>query len=320
MASNLAQFLGKEVYRVLDVGARYNFHSLFLPVAAQTEMTGFEPDEEECKRLNGGTQPSPWRSARALPYAVGENGRARPFYITEHPGMSSLLRPNCALIQASDARILRETTVDTVSLDELWTRGELAGDYDFIKLDTQGSELEILQSGEAHLLPRTLGIQTEALFLEGYVGQPRFSEIDRYLHGLGFELVFLEANHLRRKELLYTRGRLYEGEWIFLRGESWLAAQPEEGRCRVLRKLAVLYMLYGLFGEAVALLEPYDRDLAAHVQTYYHSVARHNWRWRLALLVESVRCAADPSPKNRIAVSKRSLAMRGPDGVHWRIR
>nr|WP_249593332.1 FkbM family methyltransferase [Escherichia coli] len=54
-----------------------------------------------------------------------------------------------------------------------------------LKIDTQGSELNILVGGE-QVLNNTLCIQLEVSFIPLYEGQPSFGEIDVYLRKHGF--------------------------------------------------------------------------------------------------------------------------------------
>ena len=51
---------------------------------------------------------------------------------------------------------------------------------DFIKLDTQGSELDILH-GAGSLLDNCSGLQLEVMFSPLYEGQPLFADVDAYL-------------------------------------------------------------------------------------------------------------------------------------------
>src|SRR5207248_2510884 len=63
---------------------------------------------------------------------------------------------------------------------------------DFIKLDTQGSELDILQ-GAGFLLDDCLGLQLEVMFSPLYEGQPLFADVDTYLRSRGFVLWRLDS-------------------------------------------------------------------------------------------------------------------------------
>ena len=57
----------------------------------------------------------------------------------------------------------------------------------FLKLDTQGSELDILR-GAGTALDRCLGIEIEVEFVPIYVGQPLFADVDQWLRARGFLL------------------------------------------------------------------------------------------------------------------------------------
>jgi Methyltransferase FkbM domain len=58
---------------------------------------------------------------------------------------------------------------------------------DFIKLDTQGSELEILQGG-VRALAGVRCVEVEVEFNPIYRGQPLFYEVDAFMRGQGFVL------------------------------------------------------------------------------------------------------------------------------------
>lgn len=146
-------------------------------------IIGFEPQPAECAKLNalalGGRQ--------YLPYAVADGTRRR-FFVTSTGMTSSLLAPNIAFAQrfnnlAELMRVVATPEVDTVRLDDV---PEIrAQGCDLLKLDTQGSEAEILAHA-SETLKRCLIIQTEVEFVPLYEGQPLFAEVDQLLRSRGF--------------------------------------------------------------------------------------------------------------------------------------
>jgi hypothetical protein len=78
-----------------------------------------------------------------------------------------------------------------VPLDE-WCRENDVRNIDFIKLDTQGSELAILH-GAQQILESTLIVETEIEFNPIYENQPLFGDIDSHLRAQGFELWGLDS-------------------------------------------------------------------------------------------------------------------------------
>jgi hypothetical protein len=83
-------------------------------------------------------------------------------------------------------RPIRTAVCPSTTLDDfIGTRG--INTVDAIKLDTQGSELDILRGAEKALQHCTL-IIVEAEFNPLYEGQPLFCDIDRFLRDRGFAL------------------------------------------------------------------------------------------------------------------------------------
>lgn len=312
MTSLLQEILGDQTLRVIDVGARDRLAPQFAPLAAQVDIIGFEPDAAECDRLNAALRGGSWRSAHILPYAVGHTAADRPFYVTEAPELAGLLEPLAEETGRPGWQVRRVARVATVALDDLAAQGELPLPVDFIKVDTQGSELEILHSGEARVLDSVLGIAAEVEFRELYRDQPRFSEVEWYLRGRGFELFLLEPAHLRTEWPL-ARKRTSYGDALFLRGRAWGRAAPAAAR----RRLLALYLLYGFYAEAHDLAVAGDPALAERIAAAYRTLDGGGVRRRLGLLAAALRCAVAPSVANRHRLARLARAVAVPDGRSW---
>jgi FkbM family methyltransferase len=86
---------------------------------------------------------------------------------------------------------IEATELETASIDQLISQEGKAPPPDFLSLNTQGSELEILR-GAAHILEsHVLAVQTEFSFQEIYEGQAAIDDIMRYLRGSGFRIAKL---------------------------------------------------------------------------------------------------------------------------------
>ncbi|MGI9419363.1 MAG: FkbM family methyltransferase, partial [Geminicoccaceae bacterium] len=149
----------------------------------QAHLLGFEPQKDECARCNAMTGPG----YRYLPEALGD-GTTRPFHRCRSAPNSSFYTPNVEVLGRFEGLLELMEIVDTTSiatrrLDDI----EEARSTDFLKLDVQGAELDIL--GHA---TETLGhvglIQTEVCFMQLYENQPLFADIDDFLRVRGFEL------------------------------------------------------------------------------------------------------------------------------------
>lgn len=130
---------------------------------------------------------------------IGVDGLERPFNLNLDPYTSSLLRldpqyknfyieGNGFDYLLGDAMsTLRTEIFCTESLDKIIKEKNLPG-CDFLSIDTQGSELEILQCAE-DTLRDCVGVQLEVSFVARYINQPMFGEIDKFLTSRGFNFI-----------------------------------------------------------------------------------------------------------------------------------
>lgn len=191
-ASTLAwfHFLGLEQrLRCIDVGA-LTIKSGEAPCWEKwahigcAEVIGFEPLQESCDQLNAEAKAN---SAAMLyfPWALGD-GNEHVLHITNEPMTTSLFKPARTTVDLFPAlgslmQVVREEAVQTHRLDAI---SEAHG-ADFIKIDTQGAELMILQNAK-DVLRSVSVVQCEVEFMELYEGQPLMAEVDTFLRSQGF--------------------------------------------------------------------------------------------------------------------------------------
>jgi FkbM family methyltransferase len=149
--------------------------------AGLCEVTGFEPLGPALERLE---QKKGLRE-RYLPYAVAD-GTERTLHVCELEGMTSLLVPDpehLALFNLFPTwgSVKERIPVTTRKLDDI---AEITA-LDFLKMDVQGAEREVLAHGRTKLAD-TVVIQTEVSFVPLYKDQPSFGDMDLALRALGF--------------------------------------------------------------------------------------------------------------------------------------
>ena len=131
---------------------------------------------------------------------VGRSNEEVMFNCNRDPYTSSFLRlnPKYANFYMNDkskfdyllgesAFSIKQETMVTQSLDDLAMSLDLP-QCDFLSLDTQGSELDILQSSVG-TLRNCVGLQLEVAFAEIYKSQPLFSDVDKFLRSKGFSFI-----------------------------------------------------------------------------------------------------------------------------------
>jgi FkbM family methyltransferase len=184
MWSLLDFFPEKVEIDILDIGAALGERPPYqsLVEAGRARITGFEPDAVECKRLNR----EYGEPHRFFPYFVGD-GRPATFHETNWTLTGSLYAPNSPLLEKFQnlAEVVKPVATHPVSTRRIDDIAEI-DEVDFIKIDVQGSELEILRNA-SRALSRALLVQTEVEFVELYRNQPMFADVDTFLRGHGFQ-------------------------------------------------------------------------------------------------------------------------------------
>jgi FkbM family methyltransferase len=149
--------------------------------AGLCEVTGFEPQAPALQRLEAKKGPH----ERYLPYALAD-GTKRTLHVCELEGMTSLLVPDPSHLALFNlfptwGTVKERIPVTTRKLDDI---AEITA-VDFLKMDVQGAEREVLTHGRTKLAD-TVVIQTEVSFVPLYQDQPTFGDMDLALRALGF--------------------------------------------------------------------------------------------------------------------------------------
>jgi len=170
---------------VADVGARWGAADRWRSFGSRVKVVGFDPDEDECLRL-AAAEPD----VTYVPVALGPENRQAILYRTAEPACSSLYPPIADLVdQRPELHVIRpvgEEVVDLVTLDS-WLDASPFAAVHVLKLDTQGSELGVLEGAERALaMVRLLEVEVELNPI--YAGQPLFGDVDRFLRSRGFVL------------------------------------------------------------------------------------------------------------------------------------
>ena len=175
---------------VLDVGAMAEGEARYAALTQQgiARVTGFEPNSQEIERLRAeGRDGHSW-----LPHVLG-TGEPATFHVTRYPGCSSLYRPDPSMIDlfvsldatTEDGNFTLAATeeVETTRLDDV----DECPPPDYVKIDVQGSELDILRHG-SDKIGQTVVLEAEVEFVPLYENQPLFADLDTFLRSQGFLL------------------------------------------------------------------------------------------------------------------------------------
>ncbi|MDQ6771008.1 MAG: FkbM family methyltransferase, partial [Gemmatimonadota bacterium] len=123
----------KERLLIVDVGSRWGLHKRWERVSDRIEVIAFDAD-------SGAESPeTPYKTVYKTG-ALSDSERQATLYLTRKPACSSLYSPNHALL----ARFPEPERYDVVKEIPIQTRPlrSFGVHADFLKLDTQGSELD----------------------------------------------------------------------------------------------------------------------------------------------------------------------------------
>lgn len=171
---------------VIDIGAAFGLHHAWEPYAGQgsrIQVLMFEPSAVEAARLR-----SMYPGLQVLEVGLSNHSGQVVLHETAHPGCSSVYRPNTPFLAryriADWFREVRDHTIAVERYDRLLLSGQ-APRPDFVKIDVQGYEYEILQ-GFGDTLNDILVLEVEAHFYPIYHGQKLLHDlVDMMaLHGM----------------------------------------------------------------------------------------------------------------------------------------
>lgn len=199
-------------------------------------------------------------------------------------------------------RPLVQKPVQSVTLDELMARGELAdAPPDFLSLDTQGTEFAILEGGRT-TLRRVLAVYCEAEFVPIYQGQKLFRDVIALLEAAGFRLVGCHLHEgfspLRAPIGARAEGQLFGSDLLFLREMDALEEVfPEaDERYLALHKLAFVSVLFKLLEHGLFVVEAADKlDIAAETRNRLNGISYYGFLQRLREAVAALPSRRPPT-------------------------
>ena len=214
------------------------------------EVIGFEANISEYLKLKNKI------NEKYLNYCLGD-GTEKTLYITRYPGCTSLYEPNSEIInlftnigtdEGGNFRVIEEKKIKTHKLQEIKEINKV----DVVKIDTQGSELDILKNFEKKI-KKVLIIESEVEFIELYKNQPLFSDIQNFLSKNGFtlhKLIDIGGRPFRpwvvNNDPVFPMSQLLWADAIFVRDFSKLDRFSNEDLLKISLFLHDIYNSYDL--------------------------------------------------------------------------
>jgi FkbM family methyltransferase len=242
-------------------------NQLWQELAPQLTIYGFDADEEACDAANQSIamKSHNW-TEKHIPLILSKSLGEQTLYITNAVHCSSLYEPNAPCLDRFSGMnqgicLDFQVEVETTTLDYFCATEDVKT-IDFLKVDVQGADLDVLQ-GASELLNRSmLGILIEVEFTSLYKDQPLFADIDVFLRNQGFCLIDLRMEDAwcrrpRSISPIYSsdrNGQLLWADALYVRDPLMENAHIIMTNPRHILKLACLVDLLGYPDYALELL------------------------------------------------------------------
>lgn len=257
-----------------DIGSAGGLQQRWGRVAARVNALLFEPREAADGVTREGRN-------RIFPVALGAAAGTATLNVTQMANMSSLRQPNMQLMQqirkkCKQAVVVAQHTVPVESLDVLLEREQLL--VDALKIDTQGTELEILTGAQKALRDSVVLAEVEVSFVERYVGQATAATLINWMQERDLQLIeiyrpkryrYLNSSGIRNVGVGggHRAGQLAFADAVFaLTPEGFMRRRQRLSRDaagRSLLSMLVSLVVYGKIDMAAAWLDHHEDLLDA---------------------------------------------------------
>ena len=213
--SNLLDKNLKKKLTLLDIGAAEGIHGRWNVISNKINTILVEPHKESAKNLR-------LQGLDVIETVLhSEDDKEIKFYNTRKPKCSSFYKPNFnhlkKFLDKDRFEIVSEDTFNVKSLDSVIVKFTQPN---FIKIDTEGSELDILK-GSKETLSNVFGLEVECAFYQLRENQPLFEEVRSYLESLDFIFIdFVSMIRWEKDKFRLTGGQPQITDVLFLKNEE----------------------------------------------------------------------------------------------------
>jgi FkbM family methyltransferase len=250
-----------DIFKYCDVGARSGIEDPWSLFQDFLEISSFEPDREEYESLlaqKSGID-------KIYPLALSRESGNISLNLTKSRGCSSLFKPNSKFLKnfpdAERFEIEETVKVEATTINDL-SNDKTLSSIDFIKIDVQGAELDILKGGDKFLSENILGMQLEVEFQPIYLNQPLFPEVDTYVKNtFGLQIQDLKKSYWKYSEGINigsSKGQLVFGDALYFRPPheilAWCANFNKDAAARKLHMACLMGIIYGYLDYSLCIL------------------------------------------------------------------
>jgi FkbM family methyltransferase len=254
------------------------------------------------------------------PFGLWSHPCTKALYLASYSPASSLFKPNQEMLSSFHVHsAMQEVGIQTIELETL-DRTLSGQTVDFIKIDAEGAELEILKGGQESLTS-CLGVQLEALFCQLRHNAPTFADLDSFIRNFGFQLFQIQREHWIRKNGVSTfesAPQLIWGNVLYLLPKkSFLERLKKSSNPQPLfAKFILILLAYNLYDYAYELCDEVNLEEAKPLKQALSALSvskKHVFYLLLSLLVGlgKYAYASKQSKQHRLNYINRKMRQLG---------
>lgn len=255
-------FDNENTISLVDIGGYKGIQDRWKRVENLVDFHTFEPNSVEADKIRSKT-----KSLNIYKSALSSSDGKILLNICKEPGVSSVLEPNFEFLKkfknVERFEIVKKIEVEAKKLDSL-----KIDKIDFIKIDVQGYNLEVLK-GSTEALKKAIGIEIECEFKEIYKNQSLFKDVDEYLSKHNFEvcdftdIIRWTENVSKEKEQIKNQGEIIYVNALYLKKNLNNKNIDKEK----LKKQILIFLLYGQYSKALNLIKNNEDNLKINLKS-----------------------------------------------------
>jgi len=267
LSSDLKMVVKDGSVTMLDVGASGGILPRWEGLKKIVSFIGIEPDERSYRELMNSKVKDEFYSYDIICKGAWSSKTTVKILFTNKPMCSTHFAPDHKILskfpEADRFEIASSFEIDCNTLDNLFA--EKLDQIDFIKLDLEGGEAEVL-NGSSKLLCSCLGLHIEVGFQPIRIGQPLFGDINLLMKNNGFEFIDFITIARWERDIYTNMGQSIFGDALFLRSPEALIRlildKPELKDKKIKSYLSILliYERYDLALKLISLIVKFNID------------------------------------------------------------
>lgn len=256
--SSFEAFYEKYPLTLIDVGVSGGISKRWRCAEKYLQVVGFEPDKRAFNDLSHEVSDK----QKFINTALHSSEDTIKMYMTKKQECSSIFPPDKHFL-AQFPEVQRFEVVDSINLKVERLSSELlnnkgVNNADFLKVDTQGGELFILQGAQDLLINNLFGIEVEVEFVPIYINQPLFCDVDKLLQGAGYQLFDLKRYYWKRTVGMgigKVKGQIIFADALYFKTyESFFKSMDklghEQKKAKIFKAISVC-LIYGIYDYAL---------------------------------------------------------------------